>query len=248
MNEDVRNAGSEAEPIEGEEIIDLTEVADEESVSDQELSLFDEDDDGAISLDMAALEEEDEIVELVDVAEAESEESGEEGSLDLSGLMEEEFEEETAGDESEPVFFEEDAGQEASATDAGLEIEETSIDTEDLSDTENELSESLELEEDVVTAPLEGVETVDEQAEMSGGDLPEEMDIPAQQEESLQSDDQEGLEAVRSAVTERLSDEKLESMVTQVVKEAIEEKADRILLEVAETAIRKEIEKIKNAL
>lgn len=248
MNEDVRNAGSEEEPIEGEEIIDLTEVADEESTSAQELSLFDEDDDGAISLDMAALEEEDEIVELVDVAEAESDESEEEGSLDLSGLMEEEFEEESAGDESEPVFFEADAGQEASATDVGLEIEETSVDTGDVSDTENELSESLELEEDVVTAPLEGVETVDEQAEMSGGDLPEETDIPAQQEESLQSDDQEGVEAVRAAVTERLSDEKLESMVTQVVKEAIEEKADRILLEVAETAIRKEIEKIKNAL
>ena len=248
MNEDVRNAGSEEEPIEGEEIIDLTEVADEESASEQGVSLFDEDDDGAISLDMAALEEEDEIVELVDVAEAESEESEEEGSLDLSGLMEEEFEEESAGDESESVFFEEDAGKEAAGTDAGLEIEETSIDTDDLSDTENELSESLELEEDVVTAPLEGAEAVDEQAEMSDGDLPEQTDMPARQEESLQSDDQEGLEAVRSAVTERLSEEKLESMVTQVVKEAIEEKADRILLEVAETAIRKEIEKIKNAL
>ncbi len=247
MNEDVRNAGSEEEPVEGEEIIDLTEVADEESAGAQELSLFDEDDD-AISLDMAALEEEDEIVELVDVAEAESEESEEEEPLDLSGLMEEEFEEESAGDESEPVIFEEGAGQETSATDAGLETEEASIDTGDLSDTENELSESLALEEDVVTAPLEGVETVDEQTEMSGGDLPEETDIPARQAESLRSDDQEGLEAVRSAVTERLSDEKLESMVTQVVREAIEEKADRILLEVAETAIRKEIEKIKNAL
>ena len=250
MNEDVRNAGSEEEPIEGEEIIDLTEVADEESTSAQELSLFDEDDDGAISLDTAALEEEDEIVELVDVAEAESENNEGDEPLDLSGLMDEEFEEESGGDEAEPVFSEEDAGQEASVADVGLEVEDTSIDMGDLSDTENELklNESLELEEDEVTVPLEGTDTGSEQAGMAGGDRPEERGIPARQEASLQVDDSDASEAVRSAVTEWLSDEKLEAVVTQVVREAIEEKADRILLEVAETAIRKEIEKIKNAL
>jgi hypothetical protein len=247
MNEDVRNAGGQEEPIDGEEIIDLTEVADEESAHAEELSLFDEDD-GAISLDTAALEEEDEIVELVDVAEGESEDSEAEEPLDLSGLMDEQFEEESGGDEAEPVFSEEDAGHEASVADVGLEIEDTSIDIGDLSDTENELSESLELEEDAVTVPLEGPDTGSEQAGVAGGDRPEETGIPDRQEASLQGEDSDASEAVRSAVIDRLSDEKLEAIVTQVVQEAIEEKADRILLEVAETAIRKEIEKIKNAL
>ena len=229
-----------------EDIIDLTEVAEEDFLSSEEQGAFDDEEGEPISLDTTALDEEEEIVELVDVAEKEEAEIEE--PLDLSGLVEEESEENqtesgmlgTVSSETEEQAWQEDASE-----GVGLEMEETPSDMSDSGSgvMQDTLDYPLELEEDVVTTSFHEETQVGE-AEAGASDEAVDAESDMSSPESSHMDSGVSTDAVREVVAERLSDEKLEAMVM----EAVNEKVDRILLEVAETAITKEIEKIKKAL
>lgn len=220
-----RDVGMEEEPLDGGDVIDLTEAAEADFGDSKTEGILDDGDD-VISLDEAALEEDD-IVELVDVAEEELGETEEE-PLDLSDLVEEELSEGDGDDPSSPsesVFSDDDSGDTEFAVDVSDDLGDTSVDMSELSGDPDDSPVTLDLEEDVMESSLE----LDLSPDQSGETMKE-----TASDEAL--------------VAERLSDEKLEAIVTRVVKETVEEKAGQILLEVAEAAIAKEIEKIKKTL
>jgi hypothetical protein len=230
-----------------EDIIDLTEVAEEDFLSSEEEGAFDEEG-GEISLDTTALEEEEEIVELVDVAE-EGEEIEE--PLDLSGLVEEETEEgQTEPGVSEAIASESEGKQEDGTEEIGMELQmdEAATDSSGTVDTQDALDYPLELEEDALETSVAEDAAVNEEEDARVGEALVDESVSPTVSEPADMNSEGMQDAVRAVVAERLTDEKLEAIVTEEIRQTIRDKAERILLEVAEKAVAEEMERIKKAL
>jgi hypothetical protein len=240
----------------GEEIIELTDLAEESPGRNAGL---DGNDNLPDALDAEALEEE-EIIELVDAVEDESE--GDEEILDLTEIVENE----TSQEEEMPVAVapaEEMQTEEGLVEDMGVVMEEETAKIPSEEETaeiplEEETAE-IPLQEETAEIPLQEETIVDSGPSLDMADIA--------MEETSEADETAGTVALapeeivsneippestglnlEDAVREKLSDEKIEAVITKVVEDAVAEKADRILVEVAEAAIAREIEKIKKAL
>jgi hypothetical protein len=242
-DDDVELSGGLGDPsnVDGQEddVIELTDVVEGSPGGDIGLGGDDAD---PISLDAAALEEE-EIIELVDTVLDDAD--TEEDILELTEMVEEEpFQTEAMPLDGGQY----DDGSDDISVDDHVSHQELGNHAHTLMGAEDANSQAAQ-EEAIAEPSVEAPHIFQGEEQSESYEVVDDTGMVAPT--AVTSDEGPGETAVsdiEKEVRERLSDEKMEAIITSVVKEAIEEKVDRILLDVAEAAIAKEIEKIKKAL